>query len=112
MYDSIISNFPKIILRYSKRQLNFKISLQEATSGKRHVPITFQSDGNNDVKRKKIGASPTSSSEQRFYKTPSGKFSGKVTNYSSNLKSRNNNRNGNNFRQRNNQGKNRNFRKY
>lgn len=82
---------------------------------KRHAPITFKSDANNDAKRKKLGAksttSPTSSSEQRqLYKTPSGKFSGKVTNYSN----RNNNRNGNGgYRQRNGgPNKNRNFRRY
>ncbi|XP_055295785.1 apoptosis inhibitor 5 homolog [Sitodiplosis mosellana] len=91
------------------------ITKKSNDSNKRHAPITFQSDANNDEKRKKVGAksttSPTSSSEQRLYKTPSGKFSGKVSNYSNN---RNNNRNGNGggFRQRNGPGKNRNFRRY
>lgn len=89
---------------------------QDKNAGKRHAPITFQAD--DDAKRQKKNAgggknassSPTSSSEQRLYKTPSGKFSGKVSNYSSNSKARNNNRNGNSYSR--NQGKNKSFRKY
>lgn len=82
---------------------------QDANANKRHAPITFQSDA--AAKRQRIGGkntTPTSSSEQRLYKAPSGKFSGKVNN---NRPRHSNNRNGNSFRQRNNQG-NRNFRKY
>lgn len=92
----------------------FIFFIQDKAGGKRHAPITFQSEADNNAKRlkkgKNVSASPTSSSEQRLYKAPSGKFSGKVSNYSNNSKSRNNNRNGNNYHR--NQGKNRNFRKY
>lgn len=82
-----------------------------ALANKRHAPITFDSDGGKAKKKRDSnsgggggGGGGQGSSEQRFYKTPSGKYSGKVSNYSNNSRQRNNNRN--------NQGKNKNFRKY
>lgn len=78
-------------------------------AAKRHAPITFDDDNKTKKKQRDSKGSGQSDGagagggEQRFYKAPSGKFSGKVKNYSNNSRKRNN---------RNNQGKNRNFRKY
>lgn len=72
-------------------------------AAKRHAPITFEAAEGGKAKKKRESNQPSQgSSDQRFYKAPSGKFSGKVTNYSNNSRNRNNR----------NQGKNKNFRKY
>lgn len=78
--------------------------VKAAMAGKRHAPITFGAAGNgSQAKKKREANSPAQgSSEQRLYKTPSGKYSGKVSNYSPNNSRQRKNRN--------NQGKNRNFR--
>lgn len=87
--------------------INRKQTAQQERGSKRHAPITFGSkngtgDKTDDAKRSKNG------SEQRVYTPPSGKYSGKVQNYSNNS---NRNRS-NQSRRGGNQGKSRNFRRY
>lgn len=77
---------------------------------KRHAPITFtsQTGKDSDVRQDDAAKKSKGNSDQKVYTPPSGKYSGKVQNYSNNRNNRNNSRNTGGFRG----NKSKNFRRY
>lgn len=102
--------------------MSWVVKKAEKSATKRHAPITFGADGNGKTNDSKGAKSARNSTDGKVYSPPSGKYSGKVQNYTNSSKNNSggrNNSNSNNGRSRNSGGggfrsanRNRNFRRY
>lgn len=102
----------------SKIQLSWVVKKIDKSPTKRHAPITFGAEENGKAQDTKGAKSARNSTDGKVYSPPSGKYSGKVQNYTNSSKNNGGGRNNSN-RSRNSGGggfrsanRNRNFRRY
>lgn len=83
----------------SEDKIDLTVSPAVGTGTKRHAPITFDSEnGKSGSDSKNIAKKSRSSNGNQVYSPPSGKYSGKMANYSSRQGGNNNNRSRSNNR--------------